>query len=492
MRIIVTKDYRDLSRVASVLVLNHVIEQPDAVIGIPAGDTPRGLYQELARARADLDVDFSRARIFNIDEYRGLSHRDSRSLAATLKRELLSPLEVPSANVHLIAGDGEGFEEELLSAGGLDLLLLGIGRNGHIAFNEPGSPFGAKLYVTKLAPETRRANVSAFGSLADVPEEAVTLGPASLLAARRIILLAAGASKADAVLGLVAGPICESLPASILRTHANVTVIIDREAAARLKDAPSIREESLPLALLQSEDFDTGGPVLVFSPHPDDSSISCGGTLTLFARRRRVVTAVCVSGHRAAIPGTSVEERRRTRFREAEREGEILGVEVRLLDLRFYDGDGAFRSDDAETVRRLIGEIHPAVVIAPSDEDRHPTHRVCLNLVKEALRRHLLEDHDSKSVEFWEFEGPWALFGRGEFNAAVVVPDEARKLKMRAIRAHRSQIDRKRYDVGAEALAMFRAITIPESRFGRFGERELDLGEHVEVYRRTQWTAEAR
>ncbi|MBI1850026.1 MAG: 6-phosphogluconolactonase [Planctomycetes bacterium] len=488
MKTIVTKDYKDLSRVASILVLNHLVEDPDAVLGIPAGDTPRGLYRELAKASEELQVDFSRVRIFNIDEFHRIGSRDPHSLAATLRRDVVGPIGVPASNVTWLAGDGAGYEDAIAEAGGIDLLLLGIGANGHIAFNEPGTPFGAGLHVARLAPETRRAFSTAFGSMSAVPEEAVTLGPASLLAARRIVLLASGASKADAIAGLIAGPISESMPASILRTHPNCTVIVDRDAASRMGDAPALHEEPMPVTLLKPGGFEAGGPVLVFSPHPDDSSISCGGTIALLRRRRRVVTAICVSGHRAAIPGTSVEERRSIRGREAEREAEILGAEARLLDLRFYDGDGAFRSDDAETVRRLFGEIRPEIVIAPSDADRHPTHRVCRHLVVEAARRFVLEDRTVPSLEFWEFEGPWALFGRDEINVVVVIPEEATKLKARAIRAHRSQIDRKRYDLAAESLAMFRAITSPESRLGTFGQGAIDLGPHVEVFRRTRWS----
>jgi glucosamine-6-phosphate deaminase len=492
MKTIVTRDYRELSRVASILVLNHLVDQPDAVLGVPAGDTPRGLYRELAKASEDLRVDFSRVRVFDIDEFRGVGPRDAHSLSAMVRREFVAPLGVPPANVTLLTGDGHGYLDAIEKAGGLDLLLLGIGANGHIAFNEPGTPFGERLHVSRLAPESRRAQVAAFGSIGAVPEEALTLGPTDLLAAKRILLLASGMSKADAVFGLVAGPISESLPASILRTHPNCTVIVDRDAASRLAETATVREELLPLTLMRPGHFEAGGPVLVFSPHPDDSSISCGGTLALLRRRRSVVTAVCVTGHRAAIPETTAEDRRRIRAREATREAEILGAEARFLDLRFYDGDGAFRSDDAETVRRLLGEIRPEIVIAPSAGDRHPTHRTCRHLVLEAARRFLLEDRTVSSLEFWEFEGPWALFGRDEFNVVVVVPDDAAKVKSRAIRAHRSQIDRKRYDLAAESLATFRAITTPESKLGAFGQGALDLGAHVEVFRRTRWTVDER
>lgn len=229
---------------AAELVAALVAARPAAVLALPVGATPRPVYAELrARHRAG-GLSFARATAFSLDEYVGVARDDPRSFHHTLRDQLYDHVDLAAAHMH--APDGAaadldaaaaGYEQAIGDAGGIDLALLGIGGNGHIAFNEPGSPFASRTRVVALAPETRAGAAAAFGGADVVPTHALTIGVATILAARRCVLLAHGAGKAAIVARALEGPIGADMPASALRLHADATVILDAAAASRLTQA---------------------------------------------------------------------------------------------------------------------------------------------------------------------------------------------------------------------------------------------------------------
>lgn len=243
MNVIVVKDYREVSVKAADMVAALIQERPDAVLGLPTGNTPRGMYEELVRRHREEGLDFARVRTFNLDDYVGLAPDHPASFAYYIKVHLLDHVNVPSHQSRwpdAVRADEEAcraYEEAIRAAGGLDLVVLGIGANGHIAFNEPGTPFDTRTHVGPLAQQTRRAAADGvtFATVEQVPAYGITMGVQTIMEAKRVVLVASGAGKARAVAAAAEGPVTEEVPASVLQRHPDVTFIVDEAAAALLR-----------------------------------------------------------------------------------------------------------------------------------------------------------------------------------------------------------------------------------------------------------------
>jgi glucosamine-6-phosphate deaminase len=227
--------------------------KPSAVLGLAAGNTPIGVYAELARLHRAGELDLRCVVTFNLDEYIGLASGDPRTFRSRTRSDFLDRVNVAPDNVHFpdvdvsaeaSSGACAKYEATIRGAGGIDLLLLGIGRNGHIAFNEPGSIRSSRTRVVELAPETRADAATVFGSPSEVPERAMTMGVATILEAKRIRVLALGESKAAVVARTLSEPIGSTLPATYLREHADATLHVDRAAASRIGMRSGSKERS--------------------------------------------------------------------------------------------------------------------------------------------------------------------------------------------------------------------------------------------------------
>lgn len=221
-----------------------VARKPDAVLGLATGSTPLPVWAAL-RERG---VDLTRVRGFALDEYLGLPPGHPESYRAVIDREVVGPLGLDPARVRVpgddggpIATAGERYEEAIRAAGGVDLQILGIGRTGHVGFNEPGSSLASRTRVKTLTDATRADNARFFASLDDVPRHCLTQGLGTILEARELVLLAFGAGKAEAIAGAVEGPVSASLPGSVIQLHPEVTVFVDEAAASRLRFADYYR-----------------------------------------------------------------------------------------------------------------------------------------------------------------------------------------------------------------------------------------------------------
>ena len=220
-----------------------VAEKPDAVLGLATGSTP--LTTWLALAARELDL--SRVRGFALDEYVGLPPGHPESYRAVITREVVTPLGLTPALVRVPADDGPietagaDYERAIVASGGIDLQILGIGRTGHIGFNEPGSSFASLTRVKTLAEQTRRDNARFFSSVDEVPLHCITQGLGTIMRARHLVLLAVGEGKADAIARAVEGPLTSSLPGSAIQLHPKVTVIVDEAAASGLAFADYYR-----------------------------------------------------------------------------------------------------------------------------------------------------------------------------------------------------------------------------------------------------------
>jgi glucosamine-6-phosphate deaminase len=226
VNLIVKAGYDEVSVGAARIVAETVQAIPNARLCLPTGRTPRGMYRELIRLHRTERLDFSRVRVFQLDEYIGLRPGHPETFKSYLWREFLNHVNVRRANIHFIEND---YEEVIRSNGGIDLLVLGIGINGHLGFNEPGSETDSRTRIVDLAGSTINGMRHTFAP-DELPHQAVTIGIATIMEARRILLLASGTEKASILAKALGDPVTTALPASILQLHANVTVIADQDA----------------------------------------------------------------------------------------------------------------------------------------------------------------------------------------------------------------------------------------------------------------------
>ncbi|WP_040209965.1 glucosamine-6-phosphate deaminase [Clostridium polynesiense] len=240
MKITVVKDYDEMSREAAEFMAQTIKEKNNAVLGLATGSTPEGLYSELIKKYKNGELDFSNITTINLDEYVGLKGDHPQSYRYFMNDKLFNHININKANTYVPNGLAENIEEEcrnydkrIEKLGGIDIQLLGIGNNGHIAFNEPEEELSASTHLTGLTQSTIEANSRFFDSMEEVPKTALTMGIGTILRSKKILLVASGESKAEVVAKMVSGKITTKVPATMLQLHSDVTLIID-EAAAKL------------------------------------------------------------------------------------------------------------------------------------------------------------------------------------------------------------------------------------------------------------------
>lgn len=241
MKVIITRDYEELSERASQFIVDIIESNPAATLGLATGGTPLGLYGCLVAKYKAQVISFHQVKTYNLDEYYSLPKTHPQSYYFYMHWHLFNNIDIQPENINIPEGTGKGIEilcreyNEKLRSVAIDLQILGIGNNGHIGFNEPGTPFDQETHIVELTPATREANKRFFNSLEEVPRYAITMGIKNIMKAKKILLLASGVSKARAIRDLVAGPVTETLPASALKQHPDATVIVDQEAASMIK-----------------------------------------------------------------------------------------------------------------------------------------------------------------------------------------------------------------------------------------------------------------
>lgn len=241
MRVIVTKDYDEMSLKAAEIMRAQVQLKPDSVLGLATGSTPLGLYANLVKWNKEGSLDFSEVKSVNLDEYVGLDANHDQSYVYFMNENLFSKVNIDKKNTHLPNGmakdtdkECKEYDELVKSLGGQDIQLLGIGHNGHIGFNEPADSFANGTYCVKLTESTINANARFFASKDDVPKYALSMGCGVIMGAKKVLLVAAGEDKSQAIFDMVKGPISPKCPASILQMHPDVVVVVDEAAASKL------------------------------------------------------------------------------------------------------------------------------------------------------------------------------------------------------------------------------------------------------------------
>lgn len=242
MEVLITKDYDEMSRVSAEMIAREIRKKHDLVLGLATGDTPIGTYRELVEVHKEEGLDFSKITTFNLDEYVGLAPPDKNSYNYFMRENLFKHINVNYENVYVPQGNTEDpeefsmwYERKIQEKGGIDLQVLGIGGDGHIAFNEPGSSFASRTRVKALEKQTIEDNSRFFDRKEDVPRFAITMGVGTILEAKKILLIANGKKKSGVCAEFIEGPVTSQITASALQLHCHVTVVLDNEAASQLK-----------------------------------------------------------------------------------------------------------------------------------------------------------------------------------------------------------------------------------------------------------------
>jgi glucosamine-6-phosphate deaminase len=546
------------------------------VLGLATGSTPKTLYAELVRMHKEEGLSFRNVITFNLDEYYPIDNDAFQSYNAYMQRHLFQHIDIEQANIHIpngqlpkeeIKAHAAEYERKIDEAGGIDLQVLGIGNNGHIGFNEPGSSIYSKTRLINLENSTRLANAYEFATIAEVPRLAITMGISQILKAKKIILLAWGPTKADVVQKAVEGHVTESVPASLLQQHNDCTFVVDEAAASELTRfkspwltgeiqwSPKMIKKAVvnmalklgkPVLSLTNNDYNefglgdllveegdayeinlkvyymlrdsiTGWPggkpnsnipghperstpypkkVVIFSPHPDDDIISMGGTFQrLQDQGHNVHVAYQTSGNIAVtdefvtrfldfavgfeeIAGINSEKSEAIfeevrsylaakksnqidttlirsikgliRRCEAKATCRYVGIKeegIHFLNLPFYETGTIEKAPmgekDIQITIDLLRKVKPDQVFAAGDlADPHGTHKVCLDIIFEALKRIKAEgDEWIRDCWLWLYKGAWQEWNIDEIEMAVPMsPDQVMK-KRYGIFIHQSQKD---------------------------------------------------
>ncbi|MDW2796983.1 glucosamine-6-phosphate deaminase [Clostridium boliviensis] len=240
MKLYRAKDYYDMSRKAANIISAQIIMKPNCVLGLATGSTPVGTYKQLIEWYNKGDLDFSRVKTANLDEYKGLNRDNDQSYYYFMKKNLFEHVNINVANTHIPDGteadsqkEAARYEEVLRNLGGIDLQILGLGHNGHIGFNEPSDIFPKDTHIVDLQESTIEANKRFFDSIDQVPRQAYTMGIGTIIRAKKILLMVSGEDKADILHDALCGPVTPKVPASILQLHPDVIIVADDAALSK-------------------------------------------------------------------------------------------------------------------------------------------------------------------------------------------------------------------------------------------------------------------
>ena len=241
MKIIIAKDYDEMSKKAFEVMEKVVKSNPQAVLGFATGSTPIGLYKNMIRDHRENGTRYKNIKTFNLDEYAGLDYSSNQSYCYFMRNNLFDHIDIDLSNTNIENGKAADRQAEcdrynaLLATMQQDIQVLGIGSNGHIAFNEPGTPFGSVTHIVDLTESTIKDNSRMFASINEVPRQAFTMGIKNIMNAKKLLMLVSGANKAKAVYGLVKGEVTEDLPASVVQLHPDCVLILDEAAASLIR-----------------------------------------------------------------------------------------------------------------------------------------------------------------------------------------------------------------------------------------------------------------
>lgn len=424
------------------------------VLGLPTGSTPIKLYTELSNQCKIGQISFKNVTTFNMDEYVGLERGNPNSYYYFMHKYLFNNIDIDPNNVNILNGCVENltsecnnYEEKIKNSGGIDLFLCGIGADGHLAFNEPGSSLTSRTRVKTLCYDTIDDNSRFFKSQQEVPNKVLTVGLQTIMDSKEIIVMVTGRKKAIALQKCIEENINHMWTASILQTHQNVIFVCDEAATMELKTKTvKYFKELQKTTNLIGQPIDNHyftnikhtDNILIFSPHPDDDVIGCGGVLQLFPNKKNVKVVYMTSGK----GGLRKDQQNQPNIREKEAivALNVLGYDSSaavFANLPFYDSNGREITDnDTDHIVRICERYDPQHIYICGDTDPNGTHEKCYNIIKNALSR-INEQYDAR---VWIYKGAWGSWnGRVDPNCTVLLESNIFNLKEASIKCHQSQ-----------------------------------------------------
>ncbi|MFH1727472.1 MAG: PIG-L family deacetylase [Pseudomonadota bacterium] len=465
MKIITCKNYNEFSDKILGFFVKQALIKPKSNFLIPAGNTPLGFYKKL-HAYEEL---FLTSKLFALDEYYGVNKKESfafffqKQLKNLYKR--LTTFNQKLLNEAFILSD---FENKIKTSNNIDLALLGLGENGHIAFNDPGSPYFSWTRKVNFS----KANLNKFKHPAN---KAFTVGIQTILGSDKIILAVWGENKKQALKELLNNNLSAKHPATFLKMHKDLTIICDENLISQKFEIKNPKIKILDQSTYKKQN------IIVISPHPDDSAISAGGTIYKLAKNNHITNIVMTSGHRGITKNNSIQAKTDLRKKESEQEAKLLNMNLLFLNLAFYES-GKLNKQDIIKLSNLLLNLKANILIMPDFKDNHSTHKLSADLVKAAFKQN---EHLNKDLkEIWFYESLWLRYNMNEYNFLSFLNKNEAKAKTKAIKAHKSQVSRNNYDEAALALNRLRRIADLELRLSGLGGKADQREKYVEVFMR--------
>ena len=484
MRVIINNNYTEICNWVAIYIKNkindHSKTNPEKlfVLGLPTGSTPIGVYQLLIQYYNKGELSFKNVVTFNMDEYVGLSPEHKESYHYFMHTKFFDHIDIPPSNINLLDGMVENLEKECFNyekkikcVGGIDLFLCGIGRDGHIAFNEPGSSFSSLTRIKTLLDDTILDNSVHFSDMSNVPKQALTVGMKTVMDAREIIIMASGLKKALAIRECIEGAISNQYTCTAVQQHPKAIVICDKKATYELKVKTyeyyvnlqnNIDILGKPILNYVTKFIQPSDRVLITSPHPDDDVIGLGGTMQLIQNKSNVKIAYLTNGMGGLRKHDNLGNK--TRIKEAISSVKVLGYEqnsVVDLGLPFYnDLARQVTKKDVRHMEKLLNQWSPQHIFVCIDPDPKKTHIKCAKIIQDCKM--------PQSVKYiWLYKSAWGIWNDTlPSNCDVYISMDHFSKKLLSIDMHISQINPK--VTGTHEIATFKDIVALQNKSDKY------------------------
>jgi len=459
MRVIIKENYDNICYWVSVYLKNkinsHNKDKP-FVLGLPTGSTPLGVYKNLINFYNQGKLSFKNVVTFNMDEYIGLSKENKQSYHYFMHTNFFNFIDIPKENINILDGladdlieECNNYENKIKSYGGIDIFLCGIGSDGHIAFNEPGSSLESKTRIKTLCLETVLDNSRFFDNIDEVPKQALTVGIDTVYSAKKVIIMASGINKAVAIRECIEGCISSQYTCTIFQKHPNSIILCDDLAAREIKHKTylyylhlqeNIDIDGNPIIDTIKKNISITDRVVITSPHPDDDVIGMGGTMNLLPNKDNVNIYYMTNG----LGGIKDDDEigNLGRIREAMSSVMVLGYnhkKVKNCELPFYyDNERKITEKDYNKLSNIINEDDPHHLFICIDSDPKKTHTKCVKIIQ-----NIKENASLKKV--WLYQSAWGDWNNSDikYNTSVYISKNDFERKLMSIDMHISQINPK-------------------------------------------------
>lgn len=451
MRLIIKDNYNILVEWVAYYIMmritrfNPTKEKP-FVLGLPTGSSPIGVYKKLINYYNEGKISFTNVITFNMDEYVGLSKDHDQSYHYFMRVNFFNYIDIPEENINLLDGCAENIEEECIryeekikKLGGIELFLGGVGTDGHIAFNEPGSSLNSKTRIKTLCNETILSNSKFFKNKLNLPKMALTVGISTIMNANQVLIIASGFHKAHVIKECLEGNINNNCPITVLQNHNKCIIVCDKEATSELKVKTVNYFDNLqkntnifgqPNSNYLNKFINKEEKILVFSPHPDDDVIGLGGTLQKF--NKSLVTIVYMTD------GSGGYDKEKYNYNprkiEATLSLKILKYKesnIKFLELPFYKNK-IISQQDYDIISDLLDTIKPVHIFVCQDTDPNKTHTMCYNIIKNSKFNDNLK-------YVWLYNSIWGTWLDGDVNCISYLDENMFNNKKLSIMIHDSQ-----------------------------------------------------